>query len=137
MGRSREDRGVEAELVPEEPLIQRYWYKGSHPERPKLVTRSYTKNAKNPSPAQAKQRLRVSDIARNARGKKMKKGDKLPPVARLVREFGTGPTGIEGRENIPVWKKELLDYVDSRTGTKSEKDRMLEEINDILERVGA
>jgi len=121
--------------MPDEPLIQRYWYKGNHPERPKLVTRSYTKNAKNPSPAQATQRLRVGDIARQAKGVKMREGDSLPPVARLVREFGRGSTGVPRRENMPVWKKELDEYLDAKLGDKEEKERQIQEIYDILERV--
>ena len=123
--------------MPEEPLIQKYWYRGNHPERPKLVTRSYTKNARNPSPAQATQRLRVSEIAKSARGMKMKEGDALPPVARLVKRFTSTPTGVQTIERTPVWKKELLDYIDMRTGAETEKEKLIDEIFEILEGAGA
>lgn len=123
--------------MPEEPLIQRYVYRGHNPSRPKIVTRSYTKNARHPSPAQATQRLRVGEIAKSAKGMKMKEGDALPPVARLVKRFTSTPTGVQTIERTPVWKQELLDYIDMRTGAETEKEKMLEEINEILERVGA
>lgn len=123
--------------MPEEPLIQKYWYKGNHPERPKLVTRSYTKNARNPSPAQATQRLRIGEISKSSEGMKMKKGDKLPPAARLVERFGSGPTGVESRASVPVWKQEIFDYIDRETGTKTEKEILLQEVFQLLESAGA
>lgn len=128
---------VRVDKMPEEPLIQKYWYKGNHPERPKLVTRSYTKNALHPSPAQATQRLKVGDISKSAKGMKMNKGDNLPPAAKLVERYGSGPTGVETRINMPIWKQELFDYIDMETGTKTEKEILLDEVFQLLESAGA
>ncbi|MCK5604540.1 hypothetical protein KAR91_21810 [Candidatus Pacearchaeota archaeon] len=121
--------------MPEEPLIQKYWYKGNHPERPKLVTRSYTKNARNPSPAQATQRLRVSDASRRARGMKREK-DGLPPAAKLVKRVTSGSTGMS-KEKVPVWKEELDTYLTLKLGDGDDKERELREIYQLLESVGA
>lgn len=123
--------------MPEEPLIQKYWYKGKHPERPKLVTRSYTKNARNPSPAQAAQRLRVGDISKLSKGMKMDKGDSLPPAARLVKQFASRPTGVQRKENTAVWERELMEYIDNRVDGETEKEKAVREVFQILEGVGA
>ena len=121
----------------EEPLIQRYIYRGNNPGSPKIVTRSYTKNARDPSPAQATQRLRVGDASKLAKGMKMREGDTLPPAAKLVRDHARGSTGMPTRENIPVWKKELDDYLTLKLGDKDDKDTQIKEIFQILEGAGA
>ncbi len=123
--------------MPEEPLIQRYVYRGNNPSRPKIVTRSYTKNARDPSPAQATQRLRVGDASKLAKGMKMKEGDALPPAAKLVKDHAKGSTGMPMRRNMPVWKKELDDYLTLKLGDKDDMETQIKEIFQLLEGVGA
>jgi hypothetical protein len=121
----------------EEPLIQRYVYRGNNPSKAKIVTRSYTKNARDPSPAQATQRLRVGRASKLAKGMKMKEGDALPPAAKLVKDYARGSTGMPTKKNMPIWKKELDDFLTLKLRDKDDKERQIKEIFQILEGVRA
>lgn len=103
-----------------EPVIQVYYLNG------KIVLRSATKNAKEPSEAQKEMRERFKMVAQKGRGTKMT-GD-IPPTAEIVASELTGVRSDKSKRRKRKWEEEIDEYAMENRRVERKAEEVIERL---------
>ncbi len=103
-----------------EPVIQVYYLNG------RLVLRSATKNANEPSEAQKEMRERFKTVAQKGRGTKMT--GNIPPTAEIVASELKGVKSSKSKKKKRVWEKDIDEYVAESRSTEEKANEVIKRL---------